>query len=156
MCKVTYLYLYHKMNILTGLNFKYPFLPIYKLFKVIKIISVSIAMFLSVAHLTTNNRSPILQAKDLVITHISFLLVFLFLYGSRAGESDSDPFNQNPAPEHAHQASMFIIHLYWTKIIAKMLCQARASTAPSKEEAGKLLWEMCWTNSDTEVHRIQT
>lgn len=89
MCNVTTLN--HKPHILTGLNFKYPFPPIYKLFKVIKTISVFITISLSVTHMPTNNRSHILQDKDLVITRILFLLVFLFLYSGMAGQSDSRP-----------------------------------------------------------------
>lgn len=87
------------------LNFKYPFSPIYKVFKAININTVSITIFLSVAHMPTDDRIPIFQAKDLATAHILFLLLFFFfffLYSGIVGESDSDSSNPNSAPGCAH------------------------------------------------------
>lgn len=84
------------------LNFKYPFSPIYKVFKAININTVSTQFFISVAHMPTDDRIPIFQAKDLAAAHILFLLVFFFLYSGIAGESDSDSSNPSSASGCAH------------------------------------------------------
>lgn len=86
------------------LNFKYPFSPVYKVFKAVNINTVSTHFFLSVAHMPTDYRIPIFQTKDLATAHILFLLVFFFFsfYSGIAGESDSDSSSPNSAPGCAH------------------------------------------------------
>lgn len=140
MCNTTSLN--HKPHILTGLNFKYPFPPIYKLFKVIKIISVSITIFLSDAHKPTDNTSPVFQ--------VLFLLVFLFLYRGIAGETNSDPCNQNSALECAHQAFTFVTCLYW----AKMGCCKDA--VPRRDTNTTLIWGGRQTSTRNAQHKLKT
>lgn len=88
------------------LNFKYPFSPIYKVFKAININTVSTQFFLSVAHMPTDDRIPIFQAKDLAAAHILFLLVFFSFTVAQQGN-----LTQTPLAQALHQG-----------VLTKLLC----------------------------------